>query len=392
MRLNIAVPEAHVTKPILDAALEGVTRLNETLLDDGRVPTFDQALPSGIRWKPEPPGQEHFDHAGIVLGRGWGDCDDLAPWHAASLRATGEDPGARAVVRKSGPKRWHAIVQRSDGTVDDPSLDAGMPGPGRKVGVHGAAIPVMFARKHDVGSYVPRPQLALRPIVDQHGFPEAWQARADLPWHWQTGKSPGDVAMASLHSSPVSSQAIIGACVGAIELGEASGFSHDDHLERMAAIADACDGASWEDLADEYGEDHADAAGQIVGSFFGGVFKDLKRAVTHPADIVRHPLNTLAIPFGGKHLVRRVLRTKGAMPAISRAVQFVPGVGPVASAALDAATPALKQAYAQRAHLPPQMRQMPPMGPSAPWGSSFGGGYPMPPMPWGYGGYPMPFR
>src|SRR5262245_39874367 len=100
MRVNVAIPEAHVTRPVLDAALEATTRLNEQLLKEGVVPPFRKAV-NAVRWKPEPPGDEHFDHAAVVLGRGWGDCDDLAPWHAASLRATGEDPGAKAFVKKS---------------------------------------------------------------------------------------------------------------------------------------------------------------------------------------------------------------------------------------------------------------------------------------------------
>src|SRR6185369_900875 len=74
-------------------------------LERKEVPTFEKALPHGIKWKPEPPGDEHFDHAKTVLARKWGDCDDLAPWQAASLRHTGEDPGAKAVAKRSGLHR-----------------------------------------------------------------------------------------------------------------------------------------------------------------------------------------------------------------------------------------------------------------------------------------------
>jgi len=115
MRINVAVPEAHVDAPVLDAMLESVTRLDQKLLQEGAVPTAKEAIKKhGVRWQPEPPGEEHFDHAGTVMQRGHGDCDDLAPHHAASLRHTGEDPGAKAVVYRSGPMRWHAVVQRSD--------------------------------------------------------------------------------------------------------------------------------------------------------------------------------------------------------------------------------------------------------------------------------------
>jgi hypothetical protein len=282
MRVNVAIPEAHVSRPVLDAALEATTRLNEALIKSGEVPPFRKAV-NAVRWKPEPPGDEHFDHAKVVLGRGWGDCDDLAPWHAASLRATGEDRGAKAFVKKSGPTRWHAVVQRSDGSVDDPSREAGM---GRTNGVLGASLPLMMRPKAsavvgEVGTYIARPQLALRPVRDKTGQVEAWQARADLPWHWVPGRSPADVAMVSLHASPVSSQAVAGACNGLIDIGEANDVS-DDVLDRAAAIRDMADGATWEEIADEYGEEHADAAGHIVGSFFSGITKKLKRIVPKP--------------------------------------------------------------------------------------------------------------
>ena len=125
MRIQVAVPEDHVKKPVLDAALEAVTRLNESMLRSGDTPTDLQLIRQGARWKPEPPGQEHFDHGGRIAARGDGDCDDWAPLRAARLRVTGEDPGAIAEVRKTGPKRWHATVTRSDGSEDDPSIDAG---------------------------------------------------------------------------------------------------------------------------------------------------------------------------------------------------------------------------------------------------------------------------
>lgn len=288
MRVAVAIPEAHVKAPVLDAALEATTRLNESLIKEGEVPLFDEVR-DHIRWKPEPPGDEHFDHAKVVLGRKWGDCDDMAPYAAASMRANGEDPGARAIVVKSGPKRWHAVVECSDGTIRDPSRETGM---GSKAnGVMGAALPLMFAPQSAVvgGSYIMRPQLAMRPVRDRNGEVEAWQARADLPWHWMPparGGSPADIAMAALHASPVSSQAVVGACEGLIRLGEANDVD-DEILERAACIRDACEGADFDELCDEYGEEHALAAGQIVGSFFGGI----TRALTH------NPLTRMAAPI-----------------------------------------------------------------------------------------------
>jgi len=330
MRVNIAIPEANVTKPVLDGALEAVTRLNEELIRTGVSPTSHQLIEQGARWQPEKPGDEHFDHGGLISERGHGDCDDWAPLHAATLRVTGEDPEAMAVVRKSGPKRWHAVVQRSDGSEDDPSLAAGMPDPARRVGVRGAWVPAMFRHRglSDVsGAYIAKPDLALRPIVDRWGQTEAWQARADLPWHWAPpGASPTDVAMASLHASPVSDQAVVGALRGAYRLGHSSGCASPEALERVAAIADACSGASWEDLAEIYGPEHATAAGAVVGSFFGRALKGLGRVA------------------------------KGAVKFVAKpALSLIPGGGLV-TAAFDAASPALQHAVLHQAHVAPDAR------------------------------------
>lgn len=330
MRLNIAIPETHVKKPVLDAALEAVTRLNVDLIKSGVSPTSDQLIDAGAKWKPEKPGAEHFDHGGLIKERGHGDCDDWAPLHAATLRVTGEDPEAIAVVRKSGPKRWHAVVQRSDGSEDDPSLDAGMPGPARVLGVRGAWVPQMFAPRHDVGSYIAMPHLALRPLPNRYGQPEAWQARADLPWHWAPpGNSPVDVAMASLHASPVSDQAVVGAVRGAYRLGVSAG-AHPEQLARLAAIAHACQGATWEDLAEQYGDHHATAAGEIVGSFFGKMLKGIGK-----------------VAKGALKL---------ASPLVGPALSIIPGGG-IAKMALDAASPALRGLMTSGKHRSPAQRQ-----------------------------------
>lgn len=303
MRINLAIPENHVDAPPLDAALEAVTRLNETLLRDGHVPTAREGIHEhGVRWKPEPPGDESFDHAHTVHQRGWGDCDDLAPWHAASLRHTGEDPGAHAIVTKSGPKRWHAIVRRSDGSIDDPSREAGM---GAPRGVHGACVRGMNPPASVSGAYAVRPQIAMRPVRG------AYQARADMPWQWkeQLDEKPSatDIAMSTLHTAPVASTALVGALDGACQLAIAGGYADPEHISRLSCLADACEGHSYDELAEVYGEEHANAARQIVGSFFGSIFK----AVTAPIRAVTHlPIIRNVMPFA----------------------KLIPGIGPVIDA------------------------------------------------------------
>lgn len=309
MRVNVAIPESQVKPAVLNSALEAVTRLNESMLADKQVPTFEDGLKEGIRWKPEPPGAEHFDHAGVVLGRKWGDCDDLAPWHAASLRHTGEDPEATAIVRRSGPRRWHAVVRRGDGSIDDPSRAAGM-GKKEHPGVVGAALPLMYTAPSAVvgGAYIVRPTIAMRPFRDKI------QARADLPWHWKAHledkPTPTDYAMAALHSDPVASTALVGAIEGACRLGIAGGFAHPEHLARLNAIAAAIEGEDIRDIADMYGPSHARAAAEVIGSFFGKLAKGAGSVLKAPIKLASKPLGKAAI-------------------------SFIPGIGPVARAAMD---------------------------------------------------------
>lgn len=359
MRVNVAIPEAQVTKPVLDAALESVTRLNEQLLEGGH-PTFQAALKKqGIQWKPEPPGQEHFDHAGIVAHRGHGDCDDLAPWEAASLRHTGTDPGAKAVVVRSGPNMWHAIVEHSDGSHSDPSKAAGMGQ--RKHGYHGAALPLMQPAAVVGGHFEPRPSLALRP------FPRGYQARVDVPWY-SPGVSgeptPTDYAMTALHSAPVASQALVGAVCGAIELADAAGYANPEHLQRLAAVADCCQGCPHDELVDRYGPQHALAAQQLVGSFFGDVFKAAASPFKAAANFVQHPslsnLTHIATdPFrDAAHAANPILRM--ASPLAKMASPFasmIPGFGPLASGALDMVQHGIPTNFGQFGQM--AMRQIP---------------------------------
>jgi len=95
---------------------------------------------SGVRYENEPnwkfDGQmvEEFALIPIVLGRGWGDCDDLAPWRVAELQQCGENAKIRVQWKrqidpktgKKGRKYFHIVVKRSNGYIEDPSAELGM--------------------------------------------------------------------------------------------------------------------------------------------------------------------------------------------------------------------------------------------------------------------------
>ena len=121
----------------------------------------------------------------------------------------------------------------------------------------------------------------------------------------------------------------------------------------MAAIADACEGASWEDLAEEYGAEHATAAGALVNGFFGGMRRKLKK-LARPRTLA----NMAMLPFGGRRVVQKLAPI--VMPLAEKALPFVPGVGPAASLALQYASPMLQRAIQERRHEPPQLRQQAP--------------------------------
>ena len=168
MHLKIAVPDRVISPAILQAALETSTRANQAVIEEGKIPKIKTAIKGGVRWRPEPPGTgEELALAPVVLERGWGDCDDLAPWRAAELRATGEDPGARAVAVRSGPRRWHAVVRRSTGEIEDPSRWAGMRSGQHTLSGELGLDPLALPRQRAL-AVIPRPG-------------GGWSARVDLP-------------------------------------------------------------------------------------------------------------------------------------------------------------------------------------------------------------------
>jgi transglutaminase-like putative cysteine protease len=78
---------------------------------------------SGVRYIRRDP-DERWQTPTETLRRGGGDCEDLAIWRAAELRARGEP--ARVIVYRSAPGVLHAVVRRASGRIEDPSRRLGM--------------------------------------------------------------------------------------------------------------------------------------------------------------------------------------------------------------------------------------------------------------------------
>lgn len=110
----------------IKAILEAQVRVNQIYLRTHHVPPLYQ---SGVVYQEEPDnGLEEFACVEPVLKRGWGDCDDLAPWLCAELRNQGEKAKIRIQWKRqpNGRKLFHIVVRRADGTIEDPSRVLGM--------------------------------------------------------------------------------------------------------------------------------------------------------------------------------------------------------------------------------------------------------------------------
>ncbi len=106
--------------------------INKAYILENNVPDLYE---SGVRYQREPRGQkfEEFAAIPIILARGWGDCDDLAPWRVAELRQKyGEKANIRIQWKPRNPKKpkgatlYHVVVRRENGVIEDPSLILGM--------------------------------------------------------------------------------------------------------------------------------------------------------------------------------------------------------------------------------------------------------------------------
>lgn len=109
----------------IEALAEGLVRLNVVLLrkaDEAGV----ELLPlyeTDIVYRREPRGQEWWEHADDLRGlqaKRSGDCEDLAAARAAELRYF-EGEIARVAILRTSRGSFHAVVEREDGTLEDPS-------------------------------------------------------------------------------------------------------------------------------------------------------------------------------------------------------------------------------------------------------------------------------
>jgi len=96
----------------LQKMLDLLTSLDEDYLREH--PEAPLLYRSGIHYMEEPSGQEEWQDVPTLLRMGVGDCEDLATWRAAELRARYNIP-ARAIYkemrRANGSYLYHILVQ-----------------------------------------------------------------------------------------------------------------------------------------------------------------------------------------------------------------------------------------------------------------------------------------
>lgn len=109
----------------IEALAEGLVRLNVALmehaLDNGIEMPY--LYDTDITYRREKRGQEWWETADDIVGvvnKRSGDCEDLAAYHAAWLRVF-EGEIARVAIKRTARGTFHAVVEREDGTIDDPS-------------------------------------------------------------------------------------------------------------------------------------------------------------------------------------------------------------------------------------------------------------------------------
>lgn len=293
MRIRLAIPDRIINEDILNAALEATTRANQQLMMAGEAPAIEEAIRDGLRWKPENFGDgEHFDLAPVAAVRGWGDCDDLAPWLAAERRIQG-DTGAVAFARRSGPNKFHALVRSGDGEIIDPSVWAGMKA--RK------GIPPSIT-----GTIACAGEGAIAVVPHRGGY----AARCDLPWgarHWSG---------LSLASTP--EIAVQRAAQGSVLVGEAMGVIGEDDVDALSYMLNGICG---------------DASEAEVGSFLDAL-GSIASTVAPVASLIPGvgPIAAAALPVAGSLLSSLTGGKKGPAagpppPPPAASTQSVPTLG-----------------------------------------------------------------
>jgi hypothetical protein len=116
---------------------------------------FPLLYESGCKYQREPPGSEVWQTPRASMASKCLDCEDAACWRSAELWRLGETR-ASPYVKRINPRLRHIVVERADGSIEDPSVILGMhkrSNPGEAAEALRAVLPPM--RTPDAIPFVP---------------------------------------------------------------------------------------------------------------------------------------------------------------------------------------------------------------------------------------------
>lgn len=106
-----------VPLPAIEAAVEGLTLVNIVLLE--ACPDMPLLYQSAVRYRH--PGKRRWHTVADLYDLLEGDCKDLTAARCAELRFYEGEPAVPYVYLTSRAHRYHAVVRRADGSLEDPS-------------------------------------------------------------------------------------------------------------------------------------------------------------------------------------------------------------------------------------------------------------------------------
>jgi len=127
-----AIREPLVLAALARGFLRSSVLVNRAIMQRWDIPPLYEA---GVQFGREPwhgKGVEEFADCLTVYQRGWGDCDDLAPYRVAELQEQGERADFRIYWRfnrRGHLEVFHIQVRRANGWIEDPSRYLGMAHP-----------------------------------------------------------------------------------------------------------------------------------------------------------------------------------------------------------------------------------------------------------------------
>jgi hypothetical protein len=118
LRVTMEIP---ADPAALTMALEGLVRMDEKLMGEVSIggAGYPSLYASNVRYRREPRGQEDWKTADRVFDDGYADCEDLSAVRAAELRRAGDPAMVLVVPTQRG--KFHAVVLRGNGEIEDPS-------------------------------------------------------------------------------------------------------------------------------------------------------------------------------------------------------------------------------------------------------------------------------